>query len=227
MSAGTSILVYRSLAPLISANGILLEGRAQFITLQILGTGTLTIINVYASCSSNERASMWKRLSEANLIVDHFSLGGDFNHWEETQRGGVAGKRRLHRKEAATWHHLTLQYGLMDTWLLDSFQKMSAKEFTFDNGRFGAHSAVSRIDKFLISQDLDSRGGRIEAAALIRKFSDHSPLLLSIWGQPDIPDNLSHYFDSSLLKDEKGRAEMLQAWEGELPKPLNDSEWAP
>jgi hypothetical protein len=38
---------------------------------------------------------------------------------------------------------------------------------------------------------------------------------------------LSHYFDSSLLKDEKGRVEMLQAWEGELPKPSSDSEWAP
>jgi hypothetical protein len=227
MSVGTSIFVDRSLAPLISANGILLEGRAQFITLQILGTRTLTIINVYASCSSNERASMWKRLSEANLIADHFILGGDFNHWEEIQRGGVAGKRQMHRREAAAWHHLTLQYGLMDAWLLDSFWKMSAKEFTFDNGRSGAHPAVSRIDKFLISQDLDSRGGRIEGAASIRKFSDHSPLVLSIWGQPDIPDKLSHYFDSSLLKDEKGRAEMLQAWEGELPKPLNDSEWAP
>jgi hypothetical protein len=77
MSAGTSIFVDRSLAPLISANGILLEGRAQFITLHILGTGTLTIINVYASCSSNERALMWKRLNEANLVADHFILGGD------------------------------------------------------------------------------------------------------------------------------------------------------
>jgi hypothetical protein len=38
---------------------------------------------------------------------------------------------------------------------------------------------------------------------------------------------LFNYFDSSLLKDEKRRAEMLQAWEGELPKPLNDLEWAP
>jgi hypothetical protein len=104
---------------------------------------------------------------------------------------------------------------------------MSAKEFTFDNGRSNAHSTVSRIDKFFISQDLGSRGGRIEAAASIRKFSDHSPLVLSIRGQPDIPDKLFHYFDSSLLKDEKGRAEMLQGWEGELPKPLNDSEWAP
>ncbi len=115
----------------------------------------------------------------------------------------------------------------MDAWLFDNFRKMSAKEFTFDNRRSGAHSAVSHIDKFLVSQNLDSEGERIEATASIRKFSDHSPLVLSIWGQPDIPDKLSHYFDFSLLKDEKGRAEMLQAWEGELPKPLNDSEWAP
>jgi hypothetical protein len=33
MSAGTSILIDGSLAPLISANDILLEGMAQFITL--------------------------------------------------------------------------------------------------------------------------------------------------------------------------------------------------
>jgi hypothetical protein len=58
MSVGTSILIDRSLAPLISANDILLESRAQFITLQILSNGNLTIINIYAACSSNERMSM-------------------------------------------------------------------------------------------------------------------------------------------------------------------------
>jgi hypothetical protein len=57
----------------------------------------------------------------------------------------------MHRKEATAWHHLTLQYGLMDTLKLDNFRKMSAKEFTFDNGRSVAHSVVSRIDKFLVS----------------------------------------------------------------------------
>jgi hypothetical protein len=36
----------------------------------------------------------------------------------------------------------------------------------------------------------------------------------------------SHYFDSSLLEDEKKRVEMLQVWEGELPKLLSDLEWA-
>jgi len=73
----------------------------------------------------------------------------------------------MHRREATAWHHLTFQYGLMDAWLLDSFRKMSAKEFTFNNGRSGAHSTVSCIDKFLIFEDLDSRGGRIEAIASI------------------------------------------------------------
>ncbi len=83
------------------------------------------------------------------------------------------------------------------------------------------------INKFLVSQDLNSRGEKIEAATSIRKFSDHSPLVLSIWGHPTIPNKPSHYFDFPLLKDEKKRVEMLQAWEGELPKPSNNSKWAP
>jgi len=44
-------------------------------------------------------------------------------------------------------------------WCSDSFRKMSKKAFTFDNGRLGANSAISRIDKFMVSQDLDSKGG--------------------------------------------------------------------
>jgi hypothetical protein len=58
---------------------------------------------------------MWKRLSEMNLAADHFILGGDLNQWEETKRLGVVGKHQIHRREAVAWHHLTLQYGLMDT----------------------------------------------------------------------------------------------------------------
>jgi len=80
---------------------------------------------------------------------------------------------------------------------------MSTKEFTFDNGRSNMRSAVSRINKFLISQDLDTRGRRIEAAISIQKFSNHFPLVLPIWGQLAIPDKPFHYFDSSLLKDGK------------------------
>jgi len=57
----------------------------------------------------------------------------------------------MHRREAASWYHMTFQYGLVDAWRLDNFKKMSSKEYTFDNGRAGPRFAVSRIDKFMIS----------------------------------------------------------------------------
>jgi endonuclease/exonuclease/phosphatase family metal-dependent hydrolase len=69
-----------------------LESKAQLITLQIPGNENVTIINVYDACSSNERATMWKRLNETILAADHFILGGDFNHWEEIECEGVVGK---------------------------------------------------------------------------------------------------------------------------------------
>jgi exonuclease III len=161
-------------------NDILMEGRAQFITIQVPDNGNMTIINVYATRSSNENTSMWKRLNEANLVAKHIILGGDFNHFEEKNRRGFAEERLMHMKEVAAWHHMTLLHGLSDAWKLDNFWKMSTKEFTFNNGRSNARSVVSHIDKFLVSQDLDTRGGRIKVTTLVHKRSDHSPLVLTI-----------------------------------------------
>jgi len=88
------------------------------------------------------------------------------------------------RREETSWHHMTLQYGLIDAWRLDNFRKMLSKEFTFDNGKARPRSAVSRIDKFMISQNIEERGGRIETATSVRRLSDHSPLDV---GQPPPP----------------------------------------
>jgi hypothetical protein len=104
---------------------------------------------------------------------------------------------------------------------------MSKKEYTFDNGRAGARSVALRIDKFLISQELDMKRGRIKAITSVRKLLDHFPLVISVWGQPVDPPKQKRYFDSSLLGNEKCKATMLQAWEGEMPKPTRDTEWAP
>jgi hypothetical protein len=104
---------------------------------------------------------------------------------------------------------------------------MSKKAYTFDNGRSGSDAAVSRINKYMISQGLESRGGRIESTASIEKFSDHSPLLISIWGQATDPINPSYYFDTSLLEEAEAKAELLQAWSGDLPTPSNDQDWTP
>jgi exonuclease III len=211
MSAGTSILVNRIIAPQISTNGIFLEGRAQFITIHFPNNGSLTIINIYVAKSSNKKMSMSRKLNKVGFVTNHIIRGGDFNHFEKTNHRGIARERQMYKKEAATWHHMTLQYELSDTWKLDNFQKMMVKEYTFDNDRSGPNSAVFRINKFLVSQELDAWGGRIEASTLVRKLSDHSPLVLTIWGQLVAPDKTCHYFDSSPLGDEKGRVELLLA----------------
>jgi len=201
-------------APLVKEDKILIEGRVQYVTLHLPDNSELIIVNTYASRTSRSRAPLWKRISEANLTANHTIIGGYFNHLEEEETRGTAGQRRMHRRESATWHQLTLEYGLTDAWTLDSFKKMSKKEFTFDNGRKGQGSAVSIIDKFLVSQELEARGGRIEAAPSIRRISDHSPLMLTIWGRTAALPTPTTYFDIALLKEEESRSALLDAWTG-------------
>jgi hypothetical protein len=212
-------------APLIKEDRILIEGRVQYVTLLLPDSSELSIINTYVPRTSRDRAPIWKKISEVNLSTEHIILRGDFNHFEEEKNKGQAGERRMHRREAATWHHLTLQHGLIDAWTLDSFRKMSKKEYMFDNGRKGQGSAVSRIDKFFVSQELASRGGRIEAAPSIRKISDHSPLVMTVCGRPSAPPKIATYFDITLLKEEECRGALLEAWEGTQAPSNLDEDW--
>jgi endonuclease/exonuclease/phosphatase family metal-dependent hydrolase len=133
-SAGTAILVDRMTAPLVKEDKILIEGRMQYVTLLLPDNLELTIVNTYASRTSRSRAPLWRRISEANFTADHIIVGGDFNHLKEEETKGTAGQRRMHRRKSAAWHQLTLQYGLTDAWTLDSFRKMSKKEFTYTMG---------------------------------------------------------------------------------------------
>jgi hypothetical protein len=121
---------------------------------------------------------------------------------------------------------MTLRYGLADAWGFDSFRKMSKKSFTFDNGRSRHQAAVSRIDKFMVSQGIDKRGGRVESAASIRKLSDHSPLTIKIWGLHPPPNNQSRFFDVTFLCEKNDKAEMLKAWSGEATRPSSSWDWA-
>jgi len=213
------------MAPLVQEDKVLVEGRVQYITLHLTDNSKLTIVNTYASRTSRSRAPLWKKISEANFTSDHTVIGGDFNHLEEKGTGVVAGERRMHRRESSTWHQLTFQYGLTDAWTLDNFRKMTKKAFTFDNGRKRQGSAISKIDKFLVSQELNIRGGRIEAAPSIRKISDHCPLVLTIWGRHSGPSTPASYFDVTLLDEEESKAALLDAWTGTQAMPSQDSEW--
>jgi exonuclease III len=123
---------------------------------------------------------LWRRISVAEFIANHLVLGKYFNHLKEVNCRRLMREKKMHKREATSWHHMTLLYGLADVWNLDNFHKMSKKEFIFNDGRSGPRSTVSHIDKFLVTQELDSRGGKIEATPSIRKMSHHSPLVMTI-----------------------------------------------
>jgi exonuclease III len=113
-SAGTTILVDRATAPLVKEHDILMEGCTQFITLQSSENRTLTIINIYAPRSSNNRAPLRCKINRVDFTADHIIVGGDFNHLEEIYRRGTVGERQMHKREVASWHHMMLHYRLVD-----------------------------------------------------------------------------------------------------------------
>jgi hypothetical protein len=121
MNASASIMVDKSFVPQITSNGILFEGRAQYITFKLSDNENLTMVNIYDIRTSNELALMWKQLSEANFDTSHIIIGEDFNHLKKIDRKRKVGQCFMMRREATSWHHMTLQYGLVDAWKLDSF----------------------------------------------------------------------------------------------------------
>jgi hypothetical protein len=56
-------------------NGILVEGRAQFVTLLSPEGGSLTIINIYAQNNSNEKAFVWRKITHESFDSDHILVG--------------------------------------------------------------------------------------------------------------------------------------------------------
>jgi hypothetical protein len=104
LSASIAILVDKSTAPLVKDHGTLSVGRAQYIIIQAPKGGILTIVNIYTPNSSNDRAPLWRKLSQADLASDNYIVGGDFNHAEGKNRGEASGESRMLRREAAAWH---------------------------------------------------------------------------------------------------------------------------
>jgi hypothetical protein len=81
----------------------------------------------------------------------------------------------------------------------------------------------------MISQIVEEKGGRIKATDSVRKFSDHSSLIITVCGNQEAPSNSPRFFDTSLLSEEKGRKELLEAWVANHPlpsSPTNDLDWS-
>jgi hypothetical protein len=77
----------------------------------------------------------------------------------------------------------------------------------------------------MVSQGIEEMGGRIEAATSIRKLSNHSPLTIAIWGNHPPPNNPTCFFDTTVLNEEKGKMELLNAWARDAARPSTGRDW--
>jgi len=72
---------------------------------------------------------------------------------------------------------------------------------------------------------MEERGGQIEAATLVRKLSDHSPLVILVWGKhKETPRNRTRFFDISFLSEESEKKKLWEAWVENHPPPTAPSQ---
>ncbi len=96
MNIRTAILVSWNLIPSILKQGMIKEGKAQFVILEGL-------------VNSRDMATTWRKLFlDQNLEATH----------KVVEKMDSVGPRFMLKKEVTLWHHLTLKYGLLHTWQL-------------------------------------------------------------------------------------------------------------
>ncbi|GKV24110.1 hypothetical protein SLEP1_g33762 [Rubroshorea leprosula] len=124
------------------------------------------IVNIYSPCDLSGKRALWKELQD--LISNkkgNWCLGGDFNAVQSTgERGGCKGMSR----EMKEFDSFINESGLVDLPLV-------GRKFTWYNSN-GQH--MSKIDRFLVSEDWLLRWPDVKQWGLKRSVSDHCPVLL-------------------------------------------------
>ena len=224
LRGGTSILLSAQIEETIQAEGIIQDGRAQYVVLRLQPGLTVGLINVYASNQSSDRAELWNSLLSLNLEVTEWILAGDFNMLEsqEDKRGG-AEKLGQRRREKAVWQRLLLNFGLMDAGNADEIRKQAGHHFTWNNRRAHPNNIEARLDRIYVSQNLLQRGGKLSTMANLPHLSDHAPVICELFTKRQNCQRI-YRFDISLLKITEAKQELMAAWHAE-PKPSQGKPW--
>ncbi|GKV27606.1 hypothetical protein SLEP1_g36762 [Rubroshorea leprosula] len=124
------------------------------------------IINIYSPCELSGKRALWEELQ---ILISNrkgnWVLGGDFNAVRSS--GERAGSNGLSR-EMKDFDSFIIGAGLVDL-------PMAGRKYTWYNAN-GQH--MSRIDRFLVSEDWLLRWYDVKQWGLNRTVSDHCPVLL-------------------------------------------------
>lgn len=132
---------------------------------------------VYAPCGLREKEALWASLSAQLMLLrgKRVCVCGDFNVVRSTD------ERLSVRGENASNDHVAFNSFVEDNVFLDL--PLLGWSFTWFKGD---GSSMSRIDRFLLSEEWCFHWPNCVQTALLRGISDHCPLLLSVdeenWG---------------------------------------------
>ncbi|XP_058726684.1 uncharacterized protein LOC131598058 [Vicia villosa] len=130
---------------------------------------SVNLVNIYAPCSISLRRVLWKNLVDrrAKGLNEEWCLGGDFNEItrSEERLGGGANHNRKGMKD-----------------FREFIERMGVVNIPCVGGRFSWFKdngkAMSRIDRFLVSNNLIEDWGVIDQRIGTRDVSDHASIRL-------------------------------------------------
>jgi len=171
-------------------------------TAKIIGTTEEVIITgVYGPHIQRERENFLQNLKAMrNLIPEkQWIVGGDFNLIKSLaeKRGGL---RRMNIA-MEQFGDMTREQGLIDIQTING-------NHTWNNRRGGANQIASRLDRFLISEQIMMKDVFIEATILPVAGSDHWPIKMEI-DLKQRPNNKPFRFEAFWLRNE-GLIEKLE-----------------
>lgn len=151
-------------------------------------------------------------LPEAQWIV-----AGDFNMTEASEdRSSDYHARSLGRREEAAWSRFTLKLGIHDVYYSDEFRKIGTKYHTWRRER--PVPTWSRLDRFYVTSDIRSRGGRHGIWSTIYHLSDHAGIFLQIPLQQSRRPHRPR-FNRSLTSLESAHERFTMAWTSAMKEP--------
>lgn len=167
----------------------------------------MNLVNIYAPCSVSAGRVLWSNLlaRRVKYADEEWCLGGDFN--EILSRGERLGEgTRSYKRGMEDFREFLARMEVIDIPCVGG-------KFTWykDNGK-----AMSRIDRFLVSNNLIEVWGVIDQRIGVRDFSDHTPIRLNCgvidWGPKPFRFNnswLKHKDFKEFVCSEWGKLKMV------------------
>ncbi|XP_058777150.1 uncharacterized protein LOC131651507 [Vicia villosa] len=133
------------------------------------------IINVYSSCALNKKIDMWAKLLDLkeNFNDGEWIIGGDYNAIKHQRKGS---SYNVNANEINPFADFIVKSNLVDI-------SCKGEKISWYNGD---GLSMSRIDRFLVSDNIVNRWGVVGQLISQRDISDHCPIWLVMdnnnWG---------------------------------------------